>query len=602
VVAWGAGKTNTISAPDFGQSIIPAGLSNVTAIGSGVYHNLALKSDKTVVAWGSNGSGQTNVPVGLTNVIAIAKGDYHSLALKGDGTIVAWGRSLYGETNVPVGLTNASAVGGGSFHSLAVKSDGTVAAWGNNGVGQTNVPASLSNVVAVAGGLYHSLALKSDGTVVAWGAGTTASGSPPYELGQSIVPAGLSNVVAIAANYHHSLALKSDGTVVAWGAGTTETGYPTEFGQSIVPAGLSNVLAIASGSYHTLALKSDGTIVGWGYNGFGQTTVPTDANTFPVSVSGSVNTNVPGSYVLNYTFTNNSGSIAAPASRTVVVRDTTPPVITLQGSNPMTNFLNVSFFNPGATALDACGGGFEVTSSNNVNVNVVGSYTVTYTATDNYSNSTSLGRTVLVMGPPTFSAFTAAVIGTNAANGSRTVQFTAAVNPNGLSSSVNFQYGLTSAYAGTNGPVSVPASFAPGEVNVTVPGFSSGVTYHWNIAGTNIAGSASGPDQTFSIGTPPGSGIPGDINGDGIVSQAELDIVYGNYVTNSPWLYMTNVAGLGGTNVTFALSNSVLGSYTVQYSTNLTSWLPLGPASPRFFFTDTNAPANPQRHYRLVYP
>ena len=150
--------------------------------------------------------------------------------------------------------------------------------------------------------------------------------------------------------------------------------------------------------------------------------------------------------------------------------------------------------------------------------------------------------------------------------------------------------------------MSVPSSFNTGNVTVTVPGFSSGVSYHWNVAGTNVAGSSSSPDQTFTIGMPPGSGIPGDIDGDGFVSQSELDAVYGHYVTNSPWLYMTNVAGLGSPNVTFALSNSVVGGYSVEYSTNLTDWHPLSPAEPRYFFMDTNAPAVPYRYYRLVYP
>jgi hypothetical protein len=65
---------------------------------------------------------------------------------------------------------------------------------------------------------------------------------------------------------------------------------------------------------------------------------------------------------------------------------------------------------------------------------------------------------------------------------------------------------------------------------------------------------------------------------------------------------MTNVAGLGGTNVTFALSNAPAGSFSVEYSTNLVNWFCLGPATPRYLFTDTNAPALPQRHYRLRWP
>ena len=62
------------------------------------------------------------------------------------------------------------------------------------------------------------------------------------------------------------------------------------------------------------------------------------------------------------------------------------------------------------------------------------------------------------------------------------------------------------------------------------------------------------------------------------------------------------MAGLGGTNVSFTLPNSVAGAYTVQYSTNLVNWIPLGPAIPRHLFTDTNAPTVPQRYYRLSYP
>jgi hypothetical protein len=64
------------------------------------------------------------------------------------------------------------------------------------------------------------------------------------------------------------------------------------------------------------------------------------------------------------------------------------------------------------------------------------------------------------------------------------------------------------------------------------------------------------------------------------------------------------VAGLGGTNVSFELPFSTVGNYTytVQYTTNLVNWNTLGPAIPRYVFTDTNAPALPQRYYRLSYP
>ncbi len=131
VVAWGAGKTSTGIDPEYGQSIVPASLSGVTAVAAGVHYTMALKSDGTVVAWGQNDFGQTNIPSGLSNVTAIAVSrGYFSLALKSDGTVVAWGRNEQGQLNVPVGLSGVTAIAGGYRHGLALKSDGTVVAWG----------------------------------------------------------------------------------------------------------------------------------------------------------------------------------------------------------------------------------------------------------------------------------------------------------------------------------------------------------------------------------------------------------------------------------------------------------------------------------------
>src|SRR5687767_3244865 len=64
---------------------VAAGLFSGMTCGS--YHSLALKQDGTVVAWG-----QTSVPAGLSNVVAVAAAADNSLALKSDGTVVGWGR------------------------------------------------------------------------------------------------------------------------------------------------------------------------------------------------------------------------------------------------------------------------------------------------------------------------------------------------------------------------------------------------------------------------------------------------------------------------------------------------------------------------------
>ncbi len=243
-----------------GQTNVPAGLTNVVAIAAGDYHDLALRADGQVRAWGNKGFddyGQATVPAGLSNVVAVAGGSWHSLALRRDGQVVAWGLNGHGQTTVPAGLNDVVAIAGGGWHSLALRSDGRVVAWGNNGSGQTTVPAGLSNVVAIAAGENHSLALRADGQVVAWG----NNGS-----GQTTVPVGLSNVVAIAAGGYHNLALQADTEVVAWGR--------DDYGEATVPAGLSNVVAVAAGGYHSLALRADGRVAAWGSNDDGQTRVP----------------------------------------------------------------------------------------------------------------------------------------------------------------------------------------------------------------------------------------------------------------------------------------------------------------------------------------
>jgi hypothetical protein len=80
----------------------------------------------------------------------------------------------------------------------------------------------------------------------------------------------------------------------------------------------------------------------------------------------------------------------------VIIRDTTAPVITLNGANPLTVECHGSFTDPGATASDVVAGNVGVSVSSYVDPNTAGSYALTYTAGDGRGNTNSMIRTVNV--------------------------------------------------------------------------------------------------------------------------------------------------------------------------------------------------------------
>ena len=87
----------------------------------------------------------------------------------------------------------------------------------------------------------------------------------------------------------------------------------------------------------------------------------------------------------------------------LIVQDTLPPILTLNGSTPAYVELGSAFLDPGATAYDVCAGAVPVVATGTVNTNAVSTNTVTYTATDGNGNTNTATRTVIVRDttPPT---------------------------------------------------------------------------------------------------------------------------------------------------------------------------------------------------------
>lgn len=80
-------------------------------------------------------------------------------------------------------------------------------------------------------------------------------------------------------------------------------------------------------------------------------------------------------------------------------KDKNPPVITVVGINPANHCIGIDYVDQGATAQDEEDGDItdKINTSNNVDTDQIGTYTVVYTVEDKAGNSTTVTRTVNVI-------------------------------------------------------------------------------------------------------------------------------------------------------------------------------------------------------------
>ena len=275
VAAWGSNGNGRLGNSTNTDSSVPVAVTTsgvlagrtVIAISAGTAFSLALCADGKPVSWGSSGNGQlgnnalgteTNSPVNVTTtgvlagklVAAITTGNTHAMALCTDGTLVAWGSNNYGE----------SGGNSGTYISVPVL------------VSPLGVLAGKS-VTAISAGYQHNLALCADGTLAAWGYGSNGAlgtgsylnNATPGAVTTSGVLAG-KTVTAIAAGYTHSAALCTDGTLAVWGDNSAyQFGDLSNASYGNVPVavlatpfGQAKPVLLAAGraAYHTFALAA----------------------------------------------------------------------------------------------------------------------------------------------------------------------------------------------------------------------------------------------------------------------------------------------------------------------------------------------------------
>lgn len=237
--------TDNVDSEDIQPTISGNGIF-VKSVKAGRDHTVALYSDGTVRAIGSNAYGQCNTSEWI-DIEQISTMRLHTVGVKSDGTVLAVGMNKDGQCNVEQ-WNDIVGISAGDHHTVGLKSDGTVVAVGYNQYGECDV-ADWFDIIAVEAAFNNTIGLKSDGTVLITGAfGHTRLGN-------------WSDIVSISAGDSHFIGLRSDGTVVATGT--------NNHGQCDL-SDWTNVVSVCAGAAYTVGLRSDGTVLVEGINDCGE--------------------------------------------------------------------------------------------------------------------------------------------------------------------------------------------------------------------------------------------------------------------------------------------------------------------------------------------
>ena len=297
-------------------------------------HNLGLRANGTIWAWGRNffgglgdnttiiRSSPVSVVGGFTDWIQVSAGgnnfpNGHSLGVRANGTMWSWGRNNYGQLgddtltqrNSPVSVVGGFAdwisASAGNIHNLGVRANGSLWAWGSNTNGRLGDDSTTnrSSPVSVVGGFtdwnqvsagyFHSLGVRANGTLWAWGRNTngrlgddsiTDRSSPVSVVG------GFTDWISASAGGSHSLGVRANGSLWAWGSNSfgrlgddtlTQRNSPVS-----VVGGFTDWISASAGDSHSLGVRTNGTLWAWGgnYGKLGDNTITSRRS--PVSVVG----------------------------------------------------------------------------------------------------------------------------------------------------------------------------------------------------------------------------------------------------------------------------------------------------------------------------
>ena len=266
---------------------VPAAISSVgdfVSVSAGDSHTCGVKSDRSVVCWGSDEYGQATPEAGKFS--SVSAGPRYTCGVRADGTIACWGEGLFGEATPPSG--EFSSVSAGGHHACGVRSNGSVACWGSNREGEASPPTGYFSSIS-AGGRY-TCGVRTDGSVACWGEGLFGEATPPSGYFSLVSVGGFrtcgvrtdgsltcrgSNVAgratpprgefsSVSVKSYHSCGVRTDGSVACWGDNGS--------GEATPPSG--DFVSVSTGTNYTCGVRTDGSVACWGSNRGGGATPP----------------------------------------------------------------------------------------------------------------------------------------------------------------------------------------------------------------------------------------------------------------------------------------------------------------------------------------
>ena len=166
-------------------------------------------------------------------------------------------------------------------------------------------------------------------------------------------------------------------------------------------SGIIEVTTLTDGVAPEIVLVGDASInheQGVAYNDAGASASDAVDGVVTVTTSGTVDINTAGTYTITYSAIDAAGNAATEVTRTVIVADSVGPTITLFGNETLRHKLGDVYTDAGASAADAVDGAVDVTTNGTVDINLLGTYIITYSAIDAAGNAaTEVTRSVIVV-------------------------------------------------------------------------------------------------------------------------------------------------------------------------------------------------------------